>query len=349
MNLNFMDKIKKYIYKLIDFKNNKTYYIQNLSKIRQDKKDKIILMGSPEYNNLGDHAIAFATSYFVKHNFKDKSFYEITENEVSFRLNKIKKFITERDIILLQGGGNMGDMYPDQEVIRKKIIKNLKNNKIIIMPQTIYYENKAKLPNYYYNKNIIFCARESKSYDFFKKNLKQKIILCPDIVMYLINIFNLRIDKKEKKDNAALVCVREDKEKLKDRISLEDIKKELLNKYEAVNQISTVLECGITIQNREKELNRLMEEISKYSVFITDRLHGMILATIVGTPCIVLPTFNYKVTESYKWLERLNTVILMDNNSSFSENIETIKERQRNNNFNLQELYNELIKEMQNK
>lgn len=100
---------------------NKIRYLKNdKNNIEYSDKSRIILMGSPEYNNLGDHAIAFATKVFIEDNIKNVKFLEITENEIRYNFNKVKKAVNKNDILLLQGGGNMGDIYTDQVYIRKK-------------------------------------------------------------------------------------------------------------------------------------------------------------------------------------------------------------------------------------
>jgi exopolysaccharide biosynthesis predicted pyruvyltransferase EpsI len=54
-------------------------------------------------------------------------------------------------------------------------------------------------------------------------------------------------------------------------------------------------------KNREKVLNRLFEEYSKYRLIITDRFHGVIFSLITNTPAIVLPTNDHKVIAGLKW------------------------------------------------
>ena len=46
-------------------------------------------------------------------------------------------------------------------------------------------------------------------------------------------------------------------------------------------------------------------EFASAELVVTDRLHGMIFATITGTPCLVFSNNNHKVSESYKWIHSL--------------------------------------------
>lgn len=295
---------------------NKAKYLkENKKKYNNLKRKKIVLMGSPEYNNLGDHAIAYATKVFIHDNFKDYDYLEIEENEIIYNFKEVKKHINKDDILLLQGGGNMGDMYKDQVMIRKKVIKTFKNNHIIIMPQTIYFTKaNSKLPKYYFkHRNLDIFARENKSYKILKElYMPEKVHLVPDIVMYLINNNGDYKRKNSDSNNNILICIRNDKEskKIYDKERIKDIVKK---QGKMINEISTVVEDNVMINEREKRLKNLFETFEKSDLLITDRLHGMIIAAIVGTPCIVLPTFNHKVIESYKWIEELDYIQIINN------------------------------------
>lgn len=47
--------------------------------------------------------------------------------------------LNDDDLIFLQGGGNLGDKWLNEERLRRTIIESFPNNKIVILPQTIYF------------------------------------------------------------------------------------------------------------------------------------------------------------------------------------------------------------------
>ena len=51
----------------------------------------------------------------------------------------IAHLIQKQDILILQGGGNFGNYYMDDEMIRRSGLADLKNNRIIMFPQTVYF------------------------------------------------------------------------------------------------------------------------------------------------------------------------------------------------------------------
>lgn len=94
-----------------------------------------VLYEVPFYNNVGDLLIWEGENQFLK-NTKYKmvdccSIYTYKEN----------KHLSSNITILLQGGGNFGDIWRVHQEFRLKIIQEHPNNKIIIFPQTVYYQN----------------------------------------------------------------------------------------------------------------------------------------------------------------------------------------------------------------
>ena len=47
--------------------------------------------------------------------------------------------IQKQDILILQGGGNFGNYYMDDEMIRRSVISRFKNNRIIMFHRPVYF------------------------------------------------------------------------------------------------------------------------------------------------------------------------------------------------------------------
>ena len=94
---------------------------------------KIILFGVPTHENIGDAAIVIAEEKFIKDNFKDDEYIRVLDTETDKEIERIKNIINENDIILLHGGGNLGDEYIICEERRRKVIQSFPNNKIILI------------------------------------------------------------------------------------------------------------------------------------------------------------------------------------------------------------------------
>ena len=63
-----------------------------------------------------------------------------------------------------------------------------------------------------------------------------------------------------------------------------------------------MIEQNISPRRREFFLNKKLDEFAKAEIVITDRLHGMIFATITGTPCIAFDNLSNKVSGVYEWI-----------------------------------------------
>lgn len=287
--------------KNFEIKNFKEYLKSNTIKLQNNGRKRIFFLDAASYNNLGDQAISFAISKYIVDNFKEYEYIEVSEKDFLRNFRYLKKHINQNDIICLSGGGNMGNLYPKYEAIRRKVIKNFKNSKIVIFPQTIDYENdkygnkelERSIKVYNSNPNLIICAREKKSYNIMK-NLYNNVILVSDIVLYLYGKLNIEVQDKSKRKIG--ICLREDKES----IFNEKERKKLIERIRESNDVvylSTMSDIGyINKENRKNILISKLKEFKDCNLIITDRLHGMIFSILCDIPCIIFDNSNKKVS-----------------------------------------------------
>ena len=306
---------------------------------------KLIIMGIPHHGNIGDNAIALAEEELIKKYFPQYKLYMMQEKYLDVCVNKAKKFIDEDDIILLHGGGNIGDTYERPEKGRREVIKTFPNNIIIIFPQTAYFSDtekgkeELKISKEIYNahKNLIIMAREEKSYQFMKKHFyNNKIYLTPDIVMTLNKSLN-------KDREGALLLFRTDKEKTLENQNIEKIKEIAKNRFG--KYIISDMNLGSGIVNIGGKNNKF-EQFQSTKIAITDRLHGMIFAAITETPCVVFGNFNHKILESYKWLKKLGYIQFCNNIEETEQaigKVTKVKNRKYDNKF-AEEIIIEILK-----
>ncbi|RHR28697.1 hypothetical protein DWX43_12205 [Clostridium sp. AF19-22AC] len=266
-------------------------------------KDKIIMFNTPVHGNLGDHAIAVGERKFIKDYFSTYKFIEIPEDQcLPNRLKLLRKYIRSRDLIMLQGGGFMGSLWPRHEVVMKQVLELFEENTKVIMPQTCFFEDGVIPQEYaqYYRKqkHLLICAREETSYNLFCQFIgdNSSCICVPDIV--LIN----KIRSNENRSGIG-ICLREDKEKQRpnfvdDQIGLFAKEREI-----TLERLTTVLSKSVSPKQRNRELKKILDAISSKKLLITDRLHGMIFAAITGTPCIALDNLSHKVSGVYAWIK----------------------------------------------
>ena len=95
---------------------------------------KCLLLDLPYYSNVGDILIWEGTNEFLKKCSCTCLYKSSLEHYRSF---KCSNDVT----ILLQGGGNFGDIWRLHQDFRLKVISEYPNNRIIILPQSVFYEN----------------------------------------------------------------------------------------------------------------------------------------------------------------------------------------------------------------
>ena len=86
----------------------------------------------PDYFNLGDHLIGIATLFYLTDIVKANVNYVATIN--NFSEESLEKRIGQAPIIL-QGGGNLGDLWSHHQEFREYINSKYRDRTIIIMPQ----------------------------------------------------------------------------------------------------------------------------------------------------------------------------------------------------------------------
>jgi len=98
---------------------------------------EIIYLEYPVYSNIGDLLICLGTEQW----FRRSGLTVLGRwNIFNFTFPKISDTV----ILLCQGGGNFGDMYP-QQAFREAIVEAYPRNPIIFLPQTIHYRDNSNL------------------------------------------------------------------------------------------------------------------------------------------------------------------------------------------------------------
>lgn len=272
---------------------------------------KVFLFGTIEHMNYGDIAINQAEIAFIQDSLPSSEIVEIPERLVSAMIPVVLRYATSNDVIAFHGGGNMGDIWPEQEKLRRKVFRSFKNFKVISFPQSLSYKSDSHSNNLKKTvqalremKKVTIFIRESLSYsqarEVFPSNVR--VILVPDIVMSM----KAELDSSDRYIDVT-TFMRNDQEKFyqgKKTAILKHVK----SNY-AVTTSDTV-DTGwktITPRNRKKILEQKLNQFRSSKIILTDRLHGMIFAFITGTPAIIFDNNNHKVKFSYlNWLDNVN-------------------------------------------
>ena len=140
------------------------------------------LLEVPYYPNIGDTLIWQGEVDFLRQfNVQCKGMYSYN--------TPIDYPVEPSDIILLQGGGNFGDVWELPQNFRQQVIERFPDNKIILFPQTVYFQEEANISRcaelYNAHPNVTICARDKASYALLQKYFTNPICLVPDMAFYI--------------------------------------------------------------------------------------------------------------------------------------------------------------------
>ena len=276
------------------------------------KSNRIIIVATPTHGNLGDQAIVYAEKMAVKTICPQCSIIEIENGAFLKCKSIIKKLIKSTDIIIIDGGGNLGTLWPWEDDKITDIIATFRQNKIIVFPQTMFYDQSESAISrieknreiYAQARDLTFLLRDRASFEFFVRTFPEiKYKLCPDIVLYLNQ--KQVFDRKE-----ILLCLRSDREKYVTEQDVSRLKESLKDQGISVVETDTVIEKSVRAYNRKRELQKKWNEFSSSKLIITDRLHAMIFAFITGTPCIAINNSSKKVEGTFQFINGCNYIIM---------------------------------------
>lgn len=320
--------VPKSIKKIIRHNMNKiklqpSYQKMTEERITQSNEARLILFGTPDSKNLGDHAIAEAEMKFMREFYPQLEYIEFSYLHFTYDFKTIKQYINKKDIILVHGGGFLGNLWIEAEIMFRDILRAFPDNKVMVMPQTIFFDErfnkdaelKKSQESYNSHKNLTIFLREQQSYDFVKKHFNPSVNakLIPDIVT------TLEHNSKNSNRKDALMVFRGDKEKLNHSEYSTVIENILLSKEIKINRTDTVITGNVDETNRNTVLSDKFNQFNKHKLIVTDRLHGMIFSLITGTPCIAFDNSSGKVSGVYEWLKSYDYIHCVDKNKAYTE------------------------------
>lgn len=313
-------KLKTFVKFLIDRRKELIKCIPLFIKKLYRKKRKIFLLGTPSYNNIGDHAIALGTRKFVKKYFPDCDYSEydrLSDPSLERAAQaQIKAEIKKNDIILLIGGGNFGSLYPAEEDYRLKIIGTYTKNKIVFLSSTMCFEDtffgrcRLKKSKTVYNDHpdLTLFLRDEKSFDEAQKVFdKTKCFFMPDFANMLIG----KIEQPKARDGI-YVCFRKDSERFFDDEKRDEFISFCKDKYKT-DVGDNAFDSFVGSALREKKTTEYLRFFASHCLIVTDRFHGLIFSVITGTPCIALKNNNGKVAGGFYWFKNCKAVKLAEN------------------------------------
>ena len=266
-----------------------------------------------DYGNIGDIAITRAQVRFLERALPGVSVVPVPISKTRTRLRDLKAQIRADDLITIIGGGNMGSLYPEIEAFRQRVIRSFPRNHIVCFPQTLDFDDSdsssralAKISSTYArHRDLDVFIRERVSLErvmqLFSASASPRVWFTPDVVLSL-NVNELDISPTVR--DGIVLCLRDDAE-----LRISDADRDVVRSCATdtgqpiVTTDTYFPEWGLSDERSLEMLRGTLREFQSSRLVITDRLHGMILAAVSGTPCLTLPSLNHKTEHVYReWL-----------------------------------------------
>jgi pyruvyl transferase EpsI len=256
-------------------------------------------------SNIGDHAQVIAIRQWLSKHFPEIPILEINKEEVLSAKSVLRKNIKIDDIIFLHSGGNLGDRGVLSEVGRRWMIDTFTANRIISLPQTVFFsdtergieEKELSSRIYNHHPNLTIIGRDPISAEIAGGLFENATILCiPDFVL------SLDVPQSRDPEGPILLCFRRDIESV---ISEDDLLEITRSLDRPVNHFDTTFNYPIHQGDQARLLNETLEYFSMHSAVVTDRFHGLIFSVILGLPVVALRTVDHKIVSGMSWFEGL--------------------------------------------
>ena len=230
--------------------------------------------------------------------------------------------------ILIAGGGNLGDLWPNHQLFRERILADFPENPVLQLPQSLCFEQEKNLERF-----RALCARHSRFHLLLRERrslasaaqlLDVPISLCPDMA------FGLGLLERPVVPTAdVLWLLRSDKESCG---ALRDLPGGFVQRdwldlgVEDADAERNAVKLGIRIQDLVNaarngpanatpvfsalaeayealawlRVDRGLRLLSRGRAIVTDRLHGHILGLCLGIPQVVLDNSYHKISSTFE-------------------------------------------------
>lgn len=273
------------------------------------------LLEFPDYANVGDSAIWLGTRAWLRQA-RARVVYTCAmptydRDDMAARLGD--------GIVLLQGGGNLGDLWPRHQPFRERVIADFPDNRIIQLPQTICFRERAALfrarAAFDAHPNLTLLVRDERSLEIARGEFKATSEICPDMAFALGPL-----RRSGQPTLGILWLARGDRESIarSEFPSSPDVTRtDWLEEsptpsprtarfcLKTLERTPRTFEAGWRLRLRAHDalaadrLQRGRRILSGCSVVVTDRLHGHILCLLLNIPHVILDTRFGKIRAFY--------------------------------------------------
>lgn len=225
-----------------------------------------------------------------------------------FRASVLRRCTSSYDPLLIQGGGNLGDVWTVEQGLREKIVSQFHDRRIIQLPQSIWFNDEKNQERarriFHDHPDFTLMVRDERSLKTASEGLGLDAVLAPDMALCLRDL-----ERPSPKFDGVVWLGRSDKERAAgDEAEPVDARIERIDWATAPNMPNWISaerlhrldgkldldDWAMEIKKRlylsiaRKRLARGVEIVARGKSLVTERLHGHILALLLDFPHVVL-------------------------------------------------------------
>ena len=276
----------------------------------------VALLDFPNYPNVGDSAIWLGTIAALR-GLGCRIAY--VADQLSYSRQALERRLPPGAPVLLQGGGSFGDLWPEHQLFRERVVRELPDNPIVQLPVSVEFrtpaaEERARTTLDRHQHLTLLC-RDRESLAYAEAQYRAPSRLCPDAA------FGLNPPRRDQPGADVVVLRRSDHEGLRGVPHVAGAR--VLDwssapgepgyspwwerKRLATRALTKAIGLARVEALRQAAMSRLFDSMARqrvafgYSVvssgrvLVTDRLHGHILALLLGVPHVVVETGYGKI------------------------------------------------------
>ena len=271
-------------------------------------KRRLFLLDMATHPNIGDAAISLAEVYFVRKHYAQYA--HIFGPEIALSLAGERgvrlwaKLARPGDVLLLHGGGNLGNRYPHCDRTRRFLIRHFAKCTVISFPFSVSWlpgDRAAYIAesrgDYELASSLTLFFRDTVSLEAAHRDFPQvRAEFAPDIALSLVEDYRPNASQR----HGIYFCFRNDAEGFYPRADIQALQQQFVAAGHTTAQGDTQYHRKLTFRNRERVVLDTIAKHGCFRVVLTDRLHGMVFSIIARTPCVVLRNCDHKLAGMYQ-------------------------------------------------
>jgi exopolysaccharide biosynthesis predicted pyruvyltransferase EpsI len=255
---------------------------------------RVALVGYPRHTNVGDNALWLGARAVLRR----LRAHIVYCTDVSLYDREEMARLLGDGIIVIQGGGNIGDLWPTHQAFRERVLTDFPNNRVIQLPQSIHFDDPTNIQQvrnaFHAHRSFTLFVRDQPSAKIAKDMLGLTPVLAPDLAFALWPmqrvgrtiapyVFLRRTDHEAAEINAPGETF--------DWLTpgrVEHCLNEKLPRAALFGRLGAIPYGAGLDQLCRIRVRRGIALLSRGHVVISDRLHGVLLSVLAGIPVVAI-------------------------------------------------------------